>query len=372
MIVLVVVLPLLAAFLLPLLPGALRRWIGPLALLAMAGVGAALAATAFVRPVVLAVGDFLPPLGIVFQADAVASVLVVAVALLSLILWPRQGAPDADRKRSLTLILAAACAGLAVSGDIFNVYVFYELAAVASYGLVAGDTPAAKVAAFRYVILSGVGSLLAQVGITLVYFKTGTLNLANLAELAPHSLHGPAGLAAFLLILLGFGAKAELFLVNACASEAYATADTRVSALLAGLVSKLVLVVLVRLLLLAFDMPEAHLAFLALGMLGVLSGELAAYHARDLRRMLAWSSIGQLGMAFIAFAIPGPAGMAAGVALPLHHLVVKPGLFLLAERWGGGLERLGGAARRSPPGAGVNPCALRSVVSARVATVPPV
>lgn len=355
MIALVPVLPLLTAFLLPLLPVGLRRLAGPAVLLAVAAIGVQLASLAYFTPQVLAVGDFLPPLGIVFQVDSVAAVLVVAVALLTLLLWPWRGA-DAqalDRRQSLTLILAAACAGLAMSGDIFNVYVFYELAAVASYGLASGENPAAKVAAFRYVILGGIGSLLAQVGITLIYFRTGTLNLAHLAELAPTTLHDPVGLSAFLLVLLGFGVKAELFLVNAWAPEVYATAGARVSGLLAGLVSKLVLIMLVRVLVLVFAVPEAHLAFLLLGTLGVLTGELAAYRARDVKRMLAWSSIGQLGLAFVAFAIPGPAGMAAGLAVALHHLVAKPALFLLAENWGGSLGRLTGAARKSPLAAGL-------------------
>jgi len=223
---------------------------------------------------------------------------------------------------------------------------------VASYGLAAGSrTAAAQVATFRYVILGSLGSLLALIGITLIYFRTGTLNLAHLADLAPQTLHDPLGLAAFFLILLGLGVKAELFLVNTWAPEVYATAEARVSALLAGLVSKLALLVVVRLLVLVFPLPEAREALLVLGMLGMISGEFAAYRARDIKRMLAWSSIGQLGAAFIAFSIPGPLGLAAGLAIALHHLLVKPALFLLAERWGGSLARLASAARRSPLGA---------------------
>ncbi|MEA3291766.1 MAG: proton-conducting transporter membrane subunit, partial [Pseudomonadota bacterium] len=87
---------------------------------------------------------------------------------------------------------------------------------------------------------------------------------------------------------------------------------------------------------------------LVLGALGVVSGELMAWRARDLTRMLAYSSIGQLGLVFVAFSIPGEAGMLAGLAVALHHLLVKPALFMLADGWGGSLERLTGAARRSP------------------------
>jgi formate hydrogenlyase subunit 3/multisubunit Na+/H+ antiporter MnhD subunit len=82
--------------------------------------------------------------------------------------------------------------------------------------------------------------------------------------------------------------------------------------------------------------------------MGVITGELAAWRARDFNRMIAFSSIGQLGIMFIAFAIPGKAGIFAGLAVALHHLVVKPALFLLAERWSGSLTNLAGAAKASP------------------------
>lgn len=355
-IVLVVVLPILAAFLLPLLPGVARRMAGPLTLLTMFVLGVSLWQATLASPVVLAVGGYRPLMGIVFYADQVSAMFVLAIALVTLLLWPWGGSDheNLSGKQSLTLILAAACSGLAVSGDLFNVYVFYELAAVASYGLAASSrTAAAQVATFRYLIIGSIGSLLALLGIMLVYVRTGTLNIAHLADLAPQTLHDPFGLAAFLLILLGLGVKAELFLVNTWAPDVYATAPARVSGLLAGLVSKLALLILVRLLVLIFSMPEAREALLVLGMLGMLSGEFAAYRACDVRRMLAWSSIGQLGGAFIAFAIPGPAGLAAGLAIVMHHLLVKPALFLLAERWGGGLAQIRGAARSSPIGAAI-------------------
>jgi formate hydrogenlyase subunit 3/multisubunit Na+/H+ antiporter MnhD subunit len=130
--------------------------------------------------------------------------------------------------------------------------------------------------------------------------------------------------------------------------EVYATAPARVSGLLAGVVSKLALLIIVRLLVLVFHQPEALTVMLALGIMGVITGELAAWRARDFKRMIAFSSIGQLGIMFIAFAIPGKAGIFAGLAVALHHLVVKPALFLLAERWNGSLSSLAGAAKASP------------------------
>jgi formate hydrogenlyase subunit 3/multisubunit Na+/H+ antiporter MnhD subunit len=352
MIALAVALPLLAAFLLP-LAGPLKRYVGPVVLLVVAALALSVWPQAQAEPFAVEIGNFRAPLGIVFYVDAVAALFTLAVALACLLLWPwSTPTEDATAKQSLTLILAGACAGLAVSGDLFNIYVFYELVAVASYGLAAGrGSGAAYAAAFRYVVLSSVASLLALIGIALIYFRTGTLNLAHLAQVAPDALHDPLGLAAFLLILLGLGVKAELFPVNAWVPEVYATAERRVAALLAGLVSKLAVLVLLRLLVLVFPLDPARFALLALGTLGVLSGELAAWRARDLARMLSWSSIGQLGIVFVAFAIPGNAGVLAGLAVALHHLIAKPALFLLAERWGGSIEALAGAGRRSKLGA---------------------
>ena len=344
-------LPLLAAFLLaPVarISDSLARALGPLALLATCVVLANLGLRWDGQPVSVAIGGFAPPLGINFLVDGVSLLFAGLAAAGGLWLWPW----GADRREAaLSLLLTSAAIGMALSGDLFNLYVFYELLSVASFGLVAAKgSGAAFVASFRYLALSGLGSALALVGIALVYTQTGTLNLAHLSQLAPEALAGPLGLAAFALIVLGVGVKAELFPVHIWVPEVYATAPARITALLAGVMSKLAVLVIVRLLVLAFPSEEAHGLLLVLGVLGVVVGEWAAWRARDLRRMLAYSSIGQLGLIFIAFSLPGATGLFAGLALALHHLVVKPGLFLLAARWGGGLDGLEGAAHRGRNG----------------------
>lgn len=351
-IVLSVVLPLLAAFLIqPLhrVSGLLARVLGPLALLGsllvLGNTWMNHGDTAFT----VALGNFAPPLGVVFYVDGLALLFAMAVPLFALLFWPRGNGEDPAREYALMLLLAASATGLALSGDLFNLYVFYELTAVASFGLIAAAGNARSlVATIRYLVISGFGSVLALVGVAIVYMKTGTLNLGQLALVAPHLLNDPLGLAAFASLLIGFGVKAELFPVNAWVAEVYATAPARISALLAGLVSKLAVLVVVRLLVLMFPHPEAMQLMLVLGILGVITGELAAWNARDFPRMLAFSSIGQLGIVFIGFSISGVAGMLAGLAVALHHLVVKPALFALAGRWSGSLDKLRGAAKDSP------------------------
>lgn len=365
-IVLPVVLPLLAAFLLqPLsrVSGLAGRALGPLTLVLSAWITARLWLDFGGAPFSLAIGGFMPPLGIVFYADHLAFLFALAVPLFALLFWPGLGdqgdAHGADpnrgaRRDALVLLLVAAATGLALSGDLFNIYVFYELAAVASFGLVSlSGTARAQVATLRYLLISAFGSVLALVGISILYLQTGTLNLAQLAQLAPYTLQGPLGLAAFALMVIGFGVKAELFPLNTWVPEVYATAPARVAALLAGLISKLAVLVVVRLLVLVFQQPEASQILLVLGVLGVLTGELAAWRTRDFPRMIAFSSIGQLGIVFIAFSIGGDIGLLAGIAVALHHLLVKPAFFGLAAGWNGSLDGLAGAARRSPWAAGL-------------------
>lgn len=343
-----IALPLLAAFLLPIVGASsklMARLIGPLVLLALLWYGWNIATT-LEHPIAIAIGGFLPPLGIAMYLDQLALLLLIAVPLLLLLLWPY--ASDDLRQQSLLLLLAGAASGMVLSGDIFNIYVFYELISVASFGLAAANrTPAAFAASYRYLILSGLGSVLALTGIALIYTQTGTLNLAHLGLLSAQ-LNNGIGLSAFAMIVIGIGVKAELFPVNGWVPEVYATAAPRISALLAGLISKLAVLVMVRLLVVVYSDASAALLLLVLGTLGILWGEFAAWRSADLRRLLAYSSIGQLGMVMVAFSIPGEAGMIAGIAMMLHHLVVKPALFLLTESWSGAIDNLRGAANRSP------------------------
>ena len=348
-----IVLPLLGAFLLqPIarVSAAVARVVGPAILIACLWVLTMIWLTHGGQPFAVAIGSFMAPLGIVLYVDRIALLFAAAVPMFALLFWPWAGSgQETTRESPLLLLLVASVTGLALSGDIFNIYVFYELAAVASFGLVTVHaTGRAYVATIRYLLQSAFGSLLALVGIAILYTKTGTLNLAQLSHLAPSTLHDPLGLASFALMLIGFGVKGELFPVNTWVPEVYATAPARIAALLAGLVSKLAVLVVVRLLLLVFNQPEAAQLMLVLGVLGMVSGELSAWRAKDFPRMLAFSSIGQLGMVFIAFSLPGATGVLAGLAVALHHLVVKSGYFALAGRWGGSLEGLAGLGRRSP------------------------
>lgn len=353
LVVLPIVLPLLGAFLMqPIakLSGTVAKLVGPLVLAVSAYLLIAIGLTYGQVPFSVAIGGYAAPLGVVFYVDKMALLFATLVPLFALLFWSRgEDDPDPARRDAVMLLMSASATGLALSGDLFNIYVFYELTAVASFGLISlSGTGRSSIAMLRYLLISAVGSLLALLGIATLYTQVGTLNLAQIAELAPTHLQGPAGLAAFALLLLGVGVKAEIFPLNTWAPEVYASAPARISAILAGLISKLAVLVIVRLLVMAYADTGAANLMLMLGLLGVLTAELAAWHARDFPRMLAYSSVGQLGIVFIAFALPGPAGILAGLAVALQHLVVKSALFGLATRLNGSLDRLAGLAHSSP------------------------
>jgi formate hydrogenlyase subunit 3/multisubunit Na+/H+ antiporter MnhD subunit len=342
---LLIALPLLGAFLLQPLAaqwsGGERwlRWLGPLLMGGLLLLTLPYGAVVESQPLSLVLGGFIAPTGINLYLDGLSWLLLLALQLGLVLLWPLKSEEGGTvRGQALLLLLAASSMGMALSGDLFNLYVFYELLAVATFGLVAaGESRASTLVSFRYLLLSGLGSVLALSGIALIYSHSGTLSLGHLAQLVG-SGEVTLPLSAFVLLLLGFGVKAELFAVNSWVPEVYAVISPRLSALLAGVVSKLAVVVIVRVLLLLFPQEGATDLLLLFGILGALTGELAAWRAQDLRRMLAYSSVGQLGVIFIAFSLSLEIGLLVGIALSLHHLLVKPGLFLLTEqtlnRWG--------------------------------------
>ncbi|MEZ5496624.1 MAG: proton-conducting transporter membrane subunit [Gammaproteobacteria bacterium] len=348
--ILLIALPLLAAFLIPVVARfstTVSRLLGP-AVLAFVLVFVALQWSVVGRDsFAIFIGGFLPPVGIVFYVDHFSLMFSAIIAAMLLVVWP-WGQYTPVRQQSLYMLLAASSFGLVLSSDLFNLYVFYELLAVATYGLVANQShKAAPAAALRYLFVSCAGSVMLLIGIAIIYTITGTLNIAHLATMIG-KLHGLAGLSAFILIAVGAGVKAEMFPVNSWVPEVYGTSSKSLSALLAGLISKLAVVLILRVSLMLFQVDVALDLLLIVGILGVLSGEMVAWRAKDVTRMLSFSSIAQLGLIFVALSLSGTIGLWLAVGLMLHHLLVKGGLFLLADSMHGSFSTLKGLARKSP------------------------
>lgn len=287
----------------------------------------------------------------------VATGLGAVVAAYSFVYM--RGHPGRPTYAALLLLLVAGLAGIGLAGDLFNLYAFFELMALSSYALVAFHrTPEAVEAGMKYLVMSAAGSLVALVGIGLAYLAGGTLDLGALAGTAmPREI---ALLSAGLLIA-GFGVKAAIVPMHTWLPDAHAAAPSGISAMLSGIVIQGGLLAMVRALAVFGVGSTAAFSYgLLLAFLAVLTmtvGNLIAMHQRDIKRMLAYSSIAQMGYILLGFGIGFEFGIAiafAGAVFHiLNHALMKGGAFLAAgmlqQRFGTrDLTALRGAGRRMP------------------------
>ncbi|SIO54685.1 multisubunit sodium/proton antiporter, MrpD subunit [Rhodovulum sp. ES.010] len=299
-------------------------------------------------------GGWGAPLGIELRADGLAlamlgltALIALAVGLGALAAFAGKDGPADDpgaegqpmsRQRAffwpLCLLLLTGMNGVYLSADLFNLYVMLEVISLAAVGLaVLGGTVAALRAGLAYMYASLLGALMMLLGVGFVYLQTGRLDFAGLADAQP----SVALSAAFALLLVGLALKAALFPLHFWLPEAHANATAPASALLSALVVKAGLYILLRLAE-AGPFPDETLLTL-LGVLGtgaVLWGGIQALRADRLKLLVAWSTVAQMGLIFIALARAGPEGLSeswrAATLLILAHGIAKAAMFLAAGR----------------------------------------
>ncbi len=332
-----VALPLLVAFssplwarlrlLMPLLLGV------PLTLLVLAIALHPLVRTApLVETIVIA-----PPLGIHLQLDS-ASLLLIALiglasALVAAFLWLGDTEAHLRGRRAfvLMLLLIAGCNGLVLTGDLFNLYVFLEIAGVSAYALSAlrQDAPALE-AGLKYLIIGSVAAVFFLFAVVLIYLQTGSLSLGAVAS-SFGEIPGPMQILIGLLMLVGLGIKAELFPFNFWVPDIYQGSHPAVASLFSGILVKAFLFVLFHLVFVLLADPEVIRTWLmGLGAATMLVAETVALRQQDLRRMLAYSSLGQVGLVTLALGFGSEATLAGGLFHLVNHTLVKLLLFLLA------------------------------------------
>ena len=327
-------------------------------------------------------GGWAAPWGIEYRIDALNALVVVIVAgasTVSLAHARLSVAREVRRERiglfyTAWLLCLTGMLGIAITGDVFNVFVFLEIASLSTYVLVAlGPGPAALLAAFRYLVLGSIGATFFLVGIGLLYMMTGTLNMADLSARIGDVDHTRTVAAGVAFVVLGIGLKAAVFPLHAWLPAAYAQAPSSAAAFLAGTSTKVSIYVLVRFL---FDLFGVDLAFERLGfgvflvplaIAGVLIGSAVAVFQGSVKRLLAWSSIAQLGYMVLGLGLGTAAGVAASLLHLFNHAVMKVALFLaignLVFRVGSdALENLAGLGRRMPWTMGAMLVAAMSIV----------
>ncbi len=297
-------------------------------------------------------GGWAPPHGISLVIDALNAPIVVLIALMSFITiiyaLPATVAEIKPNKRApfyaAFLLCVAGLLGMVVTGDAFNVFVFLEVSSISTYVLVAMGAARdrrALSAAYNYLILGSIGATFFVIGIGFLYMETGTLNMADMARILA-DLDGGSRVAkvAFGFIIIGLGLKLAMFPLHTWLPGAYAYAPTPVTAFLASTATKAALYLLLRFTFFVFDPSYAYVAdvlmfiLIGLGVFGMLFASLQAIFQTDVRRMLAYSSVAQVGYMLLGIGIATTASVAAGYLHLLNHAIIKGGLFLaLGAMW---------------------------------------
>lgn len=297
-------------------------------------------------PMSMTMGNWLPPFGISFTADAMGGAFALAASgvTLLLVVYISADMPQGARRdgiHPLILVLLAGVSGSFLTGDLFNLYVWFEVMLIASFGLmVLGGRRQQLDGTIKYGFLNFLATTFFLLALGLIYGLLGTLNMADVLRAAPEA--NPAAMAAVsALLLLAFGMKAAAFPVNAWLPASYHTAPAGISALLAGLLTKVGVYALLRTLVMLLpasrDLLEPALALIA--SLTLLIAPLGAIAETNLRRALGFLVIGGIGSVMLGIALPDTNGVAGAAAYILHAMLTMTGLYLAA----GLIERATGA-----------------------------
>jgi multicomponent Na+:H+ antiporter subunit D len=310
----------------------------------------------------VSVGGWPVPLGIVLVVDRLSALMLVVastVALGVLVFAVGQGSADGSEESPLSifhptfLVLIAGVSNAFLAGDLFNLYVGFEILLMASYVLLTlgGSAPRVR-AGITYVVVSLTSSLIFLAAIGLVYASTGTVNMA---ELAVRLGALPEGTQVLLqsMLLIAFCIKAAVFPLSAWLPDSYPTAPAPVTAVFAGLLTKVGVYAIIRTQTLLFPGGALDDLLMWAGLATMLMGILGAVAQTDIRRMLSFTLVSHIGYMVFGIALGTAAGLAGAIFYVAHHIAIQTTLFLVAglvERQGRStaVDRLGGLAKRSP------------------------
>ena len=315
-----------------------------------------------------AMGSWPPPWGIEYRIDLLGAFVLLLVAGVAALVLPycrRSIETEIPRSQhylfyAMFLLCLAGLLGITATGDAFNIFVFVEISALASYALIAlGRDRRALLAAYQYLILGTIGATFLVIGIGLLYLMTGTLNLADMrARLGAVAETGPI-LTALGFITVGMSLKLALFPLHQWLPNAYCYAPSAVSAFLAGTATKVSLYVLMRF---YFSVFGATLVFerlvrpelmLPLSLAAMFVATAFAIFQSDFKRLLAYSSVAQIGYITLGLSFESITGLSAAIVHLFNHGITKAALFMLAGCaaivvGGTQMERLAGLGRLMP------------------------
>lgn len=287
-------------------------------------------------------GGWEPPIGIEFMYDGLSSFMVLVintVAFLVLIHSKHISAREYPGKEmpyfTLAMLMMLGFNGMVLTGDLFNFYVFLEISSLSSYALISIGEKQAPFSAFRYLIIGTTGGTLYLLGLGFLYTVTGTLNLVDMSGMLPMVADNTAVVAGLILMILGIGVKAALFPMHGWLPDAYTYASSSSTALIAPIGTKVAAYMLFRIVLYLFgvDLIDAVAPLTTvigiLACLGILYGSIMAIAQKELKRMLAFSSISQIGYIIMGLSLANPFGFAGALLHVVNHAAMKACLFLV-------------------------------------------
>ncbi len=318
-------------------------------------------------PITMVMGRWLPPFGIAFTADLFGATMALAaaiVALLAAVFALRD--IDASGRRygfyPFLMLLMAGVSGAFLTGDIFNLYVWFEVLLISSFGLlILGSQPEQIDGALKYAVLNLIATTLFLIAVGYLYAVFGTLNMADIASKAV-GLRETGPLTTLTgLFILAFAMKAAAFPVNFWLPASYHTPRIVVSALFGGLLTKVGIYALMRVTVMLFPVEREALSLViaTIAILTMLIGALGALAQSDIRKLVGYLVIAGIGNMLAGVAVGTPGAVSGAILYAVHSMVTMTALYLVAGeigRLGGGwsLVHLGGLFRRAPWFAGTS------------------
>lgn len=288
-------------------------------------------------------GGWQPPLGIEFVYDGLSAFVIMVINIVAFIvlIHSRQVAKrEFPHKQmayySITMLLMLGFNGMTLTGDLFNLFVFLEISSLSMYALISIGSKAAPFAAFRYLIIGTTGGTLYLLGLGFLYTVTGTLNIIDMSAMLPEYADNSAVITAMILMIVGIGLKAALFPMHGWLPDSYTYASSTSSALIAPIGTKVAAYVLIRIMLYLFGIelldlviPVSYIVGL-LACIGILYGSIMAIAQNEMKRMLAYSSISQIGYIIMGISLANPFGFIGALLHVLNHAVMKACLFMVS------------------------------------------
>ena len=334
--ILIIALPLLAAFLIPLLDMVSKKLpkFVPVIVMAFNSFMTIMFLLHLIKtnkPIIVTLGGFMPPFGINLTIGYLSTILLILISVVGFIvsIYSLTEKDVEYRYYMLNLLLIMGISGLVTTGDIFNMFVFLEITSIAAYSLTAYKADGLSLeATMKYVLIGSLASVFILIGIGVLYYAGHSLNMADIAKNI-NKIPTEMKMFSVAMLFVGLAIEAEMFPLNGWVPDVYQATKTPVTTLFSSIVVKATIYMMFRVLITVFQV-DAHIMnfVMIVGLITLLMGELSALKQTNIKRMLAYSSIGQVGLIVVAISTMTNIGISGGLYQMLNHGIFKGVLFL--------------------------------------------